>query len=328
MNEGETQERPGASRALTLVLIAILINASCFLFYISDSSSHSANITALLAIPAALGGLFFQLIDSEGEQSMTGCFVIPTVGLLLLVGIAWLAFGEGAICIAMVLPLWLPAAIAGALVSRWNAHRRRQWAASHSRLNSASWLALPLVFIAAETIAPPSWEEQVVNREVLVTATPERIWPLLLSIPNIGLQEGQANFTQDVLGVPRPSDATLAEKSGALIRIASWAAGAVQFEERIVELRPNQAIGWAFAFPNESVQKYTDRHISPDGETLKILTGRYELTQIAPGVTRVRLTTRYRMKSRLSAYLDLWGKRLLGDIQTNVLTIVKDRAEK
>jgi hypothetical protein len=49
---------------------------------------------------------------------------------------------------------------------------------------------------------------------------------------------------------------------------------------------------------------------------------------LGPDKTLVRLTTRYRMRTSFPAYLSWWGERLLGDIQSNVLAIVMQRAER
>ena len=87
-------------------------------------------------------------------------------------------------------------------------------------------------------------------------------------------------------------------------------------------------IAWDFAFPDNSVQLYTDHHISPDGPLLKIAHGGYTLTPLADGRVRVTLSSTYRMRSRLGWYLQLWGEQMLGDVHDNVLAIIRQRAER
>jgi hypothetical protein len=101
----------------------------------------------------------------------------------------------------------------------------------------------------------------------------------------------------------------------------------IQFEERITALAPGKTIQWDFAFPDNSVQAYTDRHIAPDGPLLKIASGGYRLERLDPGKTRLTLHTTYHMRSRLDWYLGWWGEVMLGDVQDNVLAIIKQRAE-
>lgn len=162
---------------------------------------------------------------------------------------------------------------------------------------------------------------------MVVDAPPEKIWPLLVAIPGIGHDEGIRTVTHDWLDVPRPSDARLFRGDGELVRVARWGDD-IRFEEQITEFVPDRAIGWRFAFPDNSVQRYTDRHISPDGPMLRIETGRYDLAELPDGRTRLILTTSYSMRTRLGWYLGWWGERLLGDVSENVLAIVAARAER
>lgn len=328
-NDGIGQAPRSASRGLTLVLLALLLAAACALFY-GDAIDHFTegygSWLALVAIPAALGGLLVQIAYPDGNLPVVGCFIWPTLGIVAAAVLAWAAIGEGAICIAMVLPLWIPAAIAGALVNRWNKARADKAGAS-ARLNSAAWLAFPILLASGDSLAPPVWHEQTVTRETIVAASPDALWPLLVSIPAIEPGEGRRTFTHDILGVPRPSEATLVERAGRLVRKARWGTD-IRFEERVTEWRENHAIGWTFAFPDDSIRQRTDRHISPDGPILKIATGRYELLRLNDDKTLVRLTTGYRMRTSFPAYLSWWGERLLGDVQSNVLAIVKQRAER
>ncbi len=310
---------------LSLGLLAVLLGSSLFVFYGNGFENFYSGYAALLAIPAALGGLISQFSDPDGSQSPVGCFLVPTLAILGLVALAWLFFGEGAICIVMVLPFWVSAAITGALVNRWNA-RRRKLDSSANRFLNAGWLALPLILLFWEQGHPPIWQEVSVTREVRIMATAQKVWPLLIEISKISLSEGKTNFTQDVLGVPRPSEAVLQGTQPTLVRKARWGKD-LRFDEVITELKPQREIVWNFSFPDNSVQRYTDRHISPDGPMLKIASGRYAIEGVSPGVTRVRLTTKYCMRSQLAFYFRVWGEILLGDIQSNVLTIVKDRAE-
>jgi hypothetical protein len=61
---------------------------------------------------------------------------------------------------------------------------------------------------------------------------------------------------------------------------------------------------------------------------LKIAHGGYTLEPLGEGRVRVTLSTTYRMRSRLDWYLALWGERMLGDVEANVLAIIKARAER
>jgi uncharacterized protein YndB with AHSA1/START domain len=314
------------NRLIPLTLFGILIAATLYLLYGPDAGPELAGIAAFLAIPGALGGLIAQAADPEGNQSPMGCFGWPTIGLLAMTGIAMLFFGEGAVCVAMILPLWLPAAIAGALVNRLSARRRKRIKASQSQVNSAGWLLLPLAVVIADTRYPAPWVDVSVERQLVIAAPVERVWPILFNISNIDSAEGKANFTHDFLQIPRPTNAVVVNRQSRFIRKATWGNDA-KFDEVIDTVVPYRLLSWRFAFPDSSIQRHTDRHISPDGPTLKIVSGRYEIAPAYPNSTRLKLITTYKMRGRLTTYLQWWGDVLLGDIQHNVLTIIQDRAE-
>ena len=84
---------------------------------------------------------------------------------------------------------------------------------------------------------------------------------------------------------------------------------------------------WSFSFPDDSVRRQTDRHISPDGAHLHIAFGAYRLSPLLGGRTRVELQTRYALRTPVNGYSAWWGDLLLGGIQENVLAIVQQRAE-
>lgn len=314
----------GGGRRLTITLLLVLVGAALLLFY-TDVFGYSsmAGYAALLAIPFSLGGMFTQMVDPKGESSPIGCFVMPTLAIAGVSLLLWLLIGEGAVCIAMILPLWIPAATGGALANRLSNRRERQ---TDADLLKSSWLIVPLMLLFYEQVNPQQWQDEAVVREITIAVPAAELWPMLGSIRAIRPDEGRSTFTQDVLGIPRPSDAVLVHRDGESVRLARWG-NSIHFEEHIVAMVPGSSMQWAFVFGDGSVSQHTDRHISPDGPVLKIAQGGYEITEIAPGISKLRLTTKYRMRSRMAPYLRLWGEVLLGDVEANVLAIIKQRAE-
>jgi hypothetical protein len=323
---GEQPERPAdrvIHRKPTLVALAIFVTLVALTVYGPDFGVEWGGIAMLLGIPFALGMLVGQAIDRD--QTM-GCFVWPTLSVIALLFVAYLIFGEGVICIAMVMPIWIAAAVGGAVASIWTYRRKvegNDQEDSH-RISLAAWTVLPVFLVAAETTLRPAWSEHEVIREVTVRARPADVWPHLVEIRNVGSGEGRWTFSHDVLGIPRPVDAQVVHLNGTAVRKAQWGEG-IRFEERIVYERPGTAMRWRFVFPDTSLQDHTDRHIAPDGESLRILSGGYELQPLPGGQTRIRLITRYAMKTRLPDYMAWWGERLLGDVQNNVLQVIADR---
>lgn len=323
--EVNQEERRRSDGRIPAFFLAILIAAIIALFY--GVGSTDIGFAVLLAIPAALGGLITSAVDPDGKLPPMGCFMLPTVAILFLIGLSVLLFREGAVCVAMILPLWLPAAITGAIVNRYIVWKRQRVSDDDANFLSAGWLVLPALVLSLDTVMPAQWQTEAVERSTVIAAPPERIWPLLNRLPHISAKEGTANFTQDILGIPRPSSAVIVGRDGVSVRKASWGEN-IRFEEVIEHSIPDRSLTWRFAFPDDSLQRHTDNHISPDGETLKIHTGSYELVKLVNGTTKLTLRTEYEMKARMTPYLRFWGELMLGDIQENVLAIIKQRAER
>ncbi|MBI1404267.1 MAG: hypothetical protein GC147_13790 [Porphyrobacter sp.] len=314
-----------AGLGFMLAMLAVLLGGILLLNAGVLETSY-AGIGFLLLIPFAIGGL----VTGAGLRLYTsaGCIFAPLVVFAITFPLVYFGLGEGLVCIAMAMPFWLAAGLGGGLAT-WLIHRRQHRAGTAgeaARLQAAAFVALPFAVLWAEEAAPPAWEERSVVRAVVVDADAATVWPLLASIPDVRGDEGLATFTHDVVGVPRPSEARLVRRADGLVREGRWGK-AIRFEERVTAIVPGRRIRWDFAFPDTSVQDYTDRHISPDGPLLKIARGGYALEPLGPGRVRVTLSTTYRMRSRLDWYAALWGEILLGDIEDNVLAIIRTRAE-
>lgn len=306
--------------------VAAMVGSFLYLAFGPSFDSGYATVGALLVFPFALGALVTQ---AGGYFSWAGCLGTPIALLCAAMALVY-AGAEGFVCLAMVMPIWIVAALGGGLASYWlklnvTTEAEEERHERTVRLKSAGLALLPFVLIFAEKVSPPKWQIYQVERSITVSKSPGEVWPLLLSIPKIGREEGKPTFTHDMLGVPRPSDATLVRRDGELVRLGSWGDD-MRFEEQVDEIQPGRVLSWRFAFPDDSVSKYTDRHISPDGPILKIERGTYRLTKLNSGQTRITLTTRYATRTRLDWYLGWWGEKLLGDIHENVLEIIALRA--
>lgn len=57
-------------------------------------------------------------------------------------------------------------------------------------------------------------------------------------------------------------------------------------------------------------------------------TGGYDTQPLAPDLTRITLHTRYAVRTPVNAYAALWGEMFLGDLENNLLAVIKGRAER
>ncbi len=326
MGEDSTGAMSGRLRAIKAsgAILLTFAFALCIYWYLDNRAVQVGliSLTFLLILPAALSAAIAVVLDWQGRRELRFYFLVP----MCLFGVAAVAatilLREGAVCIIMLAPLWLLAGLGGSLGVYSFRKRRRSGGALCTVV-----LVIPLLAIQAEGQLPTPEATARVSRDIVVAASPERIWPLLIAIPQVRAGEGRWNVSQDVIGIPRPLDARLVGQGIGAERLARWDAG-IKFREVITEWRPLDRIAWDFVFDDMTGWGFTDRHLIPDSSYFKVLKGGYVLTPLGPGRTRVSLDTTYWMKTPVNGYAALWGEFFLGDLQTNLLALVKRRAER
>jgi hypothetical protein len=309
-------------RVLSGFALALVIALSAFLLFSASraGSVWFASLWFLALLPALLCALICYIGDPDQTRSSGFYWLVPLALCVIVCVASVFVLHEGVICLVMLAPVWLVSGWIGAFVMRSQRHRR-------GRALESSFLIIPLVAAMVETQMPIPHETVTLSRSVMVQAAPEDIWRYAVSSPDIDGQEGRWTLTHNIIGIPRPRESSLTGNGLGAVRTAYWG-DHINFEERIVEWEPDRRLGWRFNFTNSSVQDYTDKHISPDGEFLKIDSGEYVLRPVSDDVTELTLTTRYVAKTHINPYAKIWGELMLGDIQENVLTIIKDRAER
>ena len=317
----------GRARLAAALCAALLLALLAYLLLevtlgASDGASGAVTLTFLAVLPAVLSATAAFVSDPAGDKGAGHYAVVPLalVGFSVVVGFVFLH--EGVICILMMAPLWLASGFAGSLL----VYALRRRLGGRDRANASGLLLLPLLAAQMEaSLTVPELRDEV-RRTVIIAAPPEKVWPLLVSIPAVRRGEGRWNVAHDVLAVPRPTEAKLVRRGDELVREARWGPQ-IRFEEHISAARPGEFLEWRFHFPDDSVREHTDRHISPDGAHLTIDSGAYRLAPLPGGRTRLTLETRYRLRSPVNLYAAWWGELLLGGIQDNVLAIMRGRAE-
>ena len=315
------------ARRLVFTLIALGVVCGGYIVFFRlvyrESSGVDVMIGAsvLFGLPFALGAIVAFLTAPNGRVK-DGHYTISTIGLTgISLVIGGLVLREGVICMVLLLPIWWFTALGGALTVK---HWHRNFQERHP--TSMSILALPFVLLVLDPYLPKSIHSFTVNRVITIDAPIEAVWPHLLEMPDIGPDEGRFTFAQSLMGIPRPSAAIVVGEGPGAIREARWGED-IYFEEHIDVWRTHDRLEWAFAFPDDSVSRYTDRHITVDGPNLYIDRGGYQLERLPDGRTKLTLFTQYRSNTPVNHYSAVWGEIFLGGIQMNVLDIVRDRSE-
>ncbi len=317
----------GARRALGRLwagfALALVLAMSAYVL-IDATRAHRmafASMWFLAVLPAFLCALICYIGDPAGDRSADFYWVVPPVLVLIVVFGSALFLREGVICLLMLSPIWLASGWAGAFVLR--TQRRRL---AKGGMLQCSLLFLPLLAGGVEGQIPYPSEYVTLVRCVAIHATPDEIWPFTLSNARIADTEGRWTFAQNIVGIPRPRATRLVGEGPGAVRTAYWG-NSIDFDEVVTQWEPGRKLAWRFSFTNSSLQDYTDQHLSPDGQFLKIESGDYTLRPLSPGVTLLTLRTNYIAKTHVNAYAKLWGEILLGDVENNILAILQQRAE-
>ncbi len=321
-----TKERPrrrGIGRLLSGFALALTIAFSAYLLLNASKAGAPwfASLWFLALLPALLCALICYFGDPDQDRSSGFYWTVPIVLVALVAfGSAWF-LREGVICLIMLSPVWLVSGWAGAFLMR--AQRRRS---KTRRTFESSFLIIPLLAGLVEGQIPRPNDQIELTRSIVVQATPQEIWPYAVSNPAIGPREGRWTITHNIIGLARPRATVLNGAGVGAVRDAYWGDN-INFQELITQWTPGVKLGWRFRFSNNSLQNYTDRHISPDGELLTIESGDYTIRPISADRTELTLRTRYVARTHVNLYAQLWGEFLLGDTEDNILTIIKDRSE-
>jgi len=311
------------ARLAAALLAALLLGLAVYaLLEAIRPDSGLVSFSFLLVLPAVLSGFIAWAGDPWGDRGLRYYLLVPVWLVLLVILASVFLLREGVICILILSPLWLISGWVGVLAAR--ALKRRLGAGG---THCAALLALPLLILQAEPYWPLPMAEVAVSRSAVVAAPVERIWPLLRGIPDVRPGEGRWNLSQDVIGIPRPRGARLVGEGVGAERRADWGLG-IRFGERITEWRPGRRIGWAFRFDDIAGWAFTDRHLMPDSPYFRVESGGYTLEPLGDGRTRVRLETRYSLRTPVNFYAALWGELFLGDLENNLLALVRQRAER
>lgn len=317
--------RPAGMRIAAAIAVAVAFALGVYLLLEAvQPDTGLVSFSFLLILPAAVSAFVAYIADPWKERSFSAYLRVPVylLGVIIVASLAVLR--EGVICVLILSPLWLVSGVVGASITY--RLRRRRGEGSNATYCSVL-LALPLISMQIEPMIPLATATPAVSRSIVINATPSQIWPLLKGVPDVRPDEGRWNISQDLIGIPRPIGARLIGNGIGADRFANWGQH-INFRERITVWQPERRLGWRFIFDDISGWGFTDRHLMPDSRYFRITTGGYIIEPLSPDRTRITLNTRYRVTTPVNAYSTLWGEWLLGDVETNLLALMKQRAER
>ena len=238
---------------------------------------------------------------------------------LLVAGAVFLFAFEGAICIAMAIPLGLLVGLLGAAVGR-------AIALSGRRAISPALSAILLLPISA-VFEPPGGTGRIlheVQSSVVIDAPPERVWEHVIAFQPIP-QPSEMIFR---LGIAYPRYARIAGAGIGAVRYCVFSTG--EFVEPITNWEPGKRLGFdVVSSPSPLSELSFYANLSPPHlyGYLRSRRGEFRLVPLPGGRTRLEGSTWYEIQMAPEAYWQLWSDFFIHQIHRRVLEHIKLEVE-
>jgi hypothetical protein len=226
-----------------------------------------------------------------------------------LVGIAAAAIvlREGVVCLIIVFPALYVLVLTGLLLGRiWF-----RWNYTRLQLSLVPLLALVTVTDAFYSTA----ERAVVTDEILIRATPERVWPHVLAFPEIPDRPDYWIFR---LGLPYPTETTNGGNFVGADRQCRFSDGIV-IKERVAELVPREKL--TFDIVEQPTHPEAYGHIT-------LHRGEFVLRDNGNGTTTLLGSSWYTLHVRPRWYFDVWTRDMTRAVHLRVMNHIRHLAEE
>ncbi|HVJ15849.1 MAG TPA: hypothetical protein VM686_10410 [Polyangiaceae bacterium] len=287
--------------------------------------SSLTTVSFLFLVPAALGAVPLLMADPDQIRSFRNIMFIPWVAILSMFALMAALRVERLGCFLLFLIPFIVAAVLAMLITFLVCVVRGSRIKSQKRKAAAAVIALlPFVIAPLEEHYSTSERTVEVGSSVLIAASAERIWPQLGNVETIRDSEYEAGFFNTVMGIPRPIRASVDREGVGARRRGEFSDGLV-FDERVgVYERPSRLAFDIAVDAGQLVPGSVERHALSEGY-FRFVDATYELEPAGPQHTRLKLSSRYVLRTSVNWYGELWASAIIGDFQDRVLAVLQKR---
>ena len=295
-----------ASLAITLLTVGIGV-------YLRRSYSTGL----FLGVPFTIGYISSYIYNHDADRP-PGESVVIAIASVTIAGGALILFAlEGALCIAMALPIALILAWPGAVLGRVMARR-----ATFAPTGTGVALLVPLLVGVEPRQAPPAHEVLTV---VDIAASPEVVWRHVVTFPDLPPPTGLLFRA----GVAAPTRARIDGRGVGAIRYCDFTTGS--FVEPITAWEENRLLAFditAQAPPMTERTPYRDVHPPHLDGYFRATRGEFRLIPLPDGRTRLEGRTQYLVDMFPQGYWTLPARAIVSAIHTRVLHHIQTLAEE
>jgi hypothetical protein len=303
------------------VLLRVLISFP----KLASSGRNPALVMTLAFIvlgPFVIGFLTIRHTEAQQPSPVWIWLFLPWLSVALMMVVLAIFAWEGAICIAMALPIALFGASLGGLTAGVISRRRRL-----TRAPTLCLAVVPFLLAPAEATLNAPLQTRTVSSEIRIHASPETVWQNVERVPAIAPAELRPTWTHRI-GFPRPIEATLSFEGIGGVRHATFERG-LTFIETVNAWEPERRLAFSIRADTAHIPSTTlDEHVTIGGRYFDVLNGEYRLESLPNGDTLLHLTSHQRLSTDFNGYAGLWTDAVMQNLQTSILQVVQHRCEQ
>lgn len=275
----------------------------------------------LLVTPFAIGALTIYGFRHTPLSAMQLIFRPWATVTLMLIGCA-ISLMEGAICLAMMAPLFLVCGSVGGIAMGI----ALKYSGRHSGKLPAVAL-LPFLMMLGEHGVPLENRELELKQSIVVNAPPHTVWNEILTARDIRADELPLSLTH-LIGVPKPVEGINVAAPGGEVRYSKWERG-VNFRAAVTNKVQDKSITWHYVFDDQSFPAGSmDDHVAIGGEYFALHDTTFNLHPLPGGQTRLDIVTHHRVSTGINFYAIPAATLLGNDFIATILTLYKNRSER
>ncbi len=280
------------------------------------------SLAFLVVTPGVVGALTVYGTRGSNLSIMAMIFNPWGTVFLMMIGCA-LTLLEGAICIALMTPLFLFCGSLGGLGMGLALRRASRFTGQLPCI-----ALLPLLVLLGEQGVPSQDRFFELKQSIIIDAAPQTVWRQILSARDITADELPLSLTH-LIGVPRPTEGVnVPAPDGSEVRYSKWERG-VNFRARVTHKVEHQSISWNYVFDSDSFPPGSmDDHVTIGGKYFNLHDTTFNLQPMPGNRTRLDILTHYRVSTSVNFYAVPVATLLGNDFIATLLTFYKHRSEK
>ncbi|MDB6173371.1 MAG: hypothetical protein JWL59_2682 [Chthoniobacteraceae bacterium] len=262
-------------------------------------------IPSLLLVPVASGLMAAYLWRTLTPRLGTCALQSLWMTLIAVLG-AYVCLGEGAVCLVIGSPVIYLGIFAGTALGR-------TWFKKDG--SNMQLCIVPLVaMLGGSEMATRTDQQAVVVDEILIHASPAKVWPHILAFPDIPAKPDYWIFQ---IGLPYPMSTTNGGNFVGADRQCIFSDGIV-LKEKIAELVPEKKL--TFDIVEQPTHPEAYGHIT-------LHRGRFELRDNGDGTTTLIGSSWYTLHVRPLFYFDWWTRDMTRAVHLRVMEHVRQLSE-